>query len=132
MNTRRSLGDDHDLASVTALENVERANAVPGLSVGAVPKGHLADSSRDGTWWSLWGQGAAFRANAFKDFAGDGGYGVSTGILMAPFNAAVQDGPWGSALGVRDALCALGKTTRATIVETTDTGAILTLSHPMI
>jgi len=111
LSTRRSLGDYHDLASVTTQENFAGANTVPGLSDGAVPKVQdalsltfpvMAHEGRFGvsvihserpdrintivsTSWSrsLWGQGAAFRANAFKDFAGDGGYGVSAGISMA-------------------------------------------------
>ena len=111
ISSRRSFGDYYDLASVTALESYGDASVAQGLSAVAAAKVqdalsltfpamanegrfglnliHSERQDRTNTILSAsysrrlpW-RGASFRANAFKDFAGDGGYGVSAGMSMA-------------------------------------------------
>lgn len=110
MSTRRTFGEYQDLASVTAMENFEGVNSGVGLSAVAAAKAQDALSlifpkmktngrfglnfinserqDQTNTILSasfsqpLPGRGASFQANAFKDFAGVGGYGVSAGVSM--------------------------------------------------
>jgi outer membrane usher protein len=108
-STRRTFGAYHDLASVTTLgvpgagifpNDALKARDALSLTFPLFDDDNMSISlinserkyrkntilsvsySRQLPWRS-----ASLRANAFKDFAGDGGYGVSVGLSM-PFGAA--------------------------------------------
>jgi outer membrane usher protein len=110
MSSRRTFGEYHDLASVTSLEEPGAGAQISGISsVGAVTALDamsltfpvLANGGRFGLSLvnservdqantilsasysrQLSSRSASYRVNAFKDFAGDGGYGVSVGFSM--------------------------------------------------